>query len=131
MEELNSLGLLITSLRDGIVPQAKRINAGNTPVHMHTATGSQPLTDPHMLKSIELITNWAALAINCLQGQLPIPRHFANFLPQFGLRLAAQHLMRHRRWYSCFNIYNLCPNLAILFQHNNIFLQIHTGMFHY
>lgn len=97
LKELNSLGLLIISLRDGIVPQAKRINAGNTPVHMHTATGSQPLTDPHRLKSIELITSWAALAINCLQGQLSFPRHFANFLPQLGHRMVVKHLRRHHR----------------------------------
>lgn len=47
MEELNSSGLLIATLRSCIVPQAQRMSAANTPVHMHTATGSQAAVAPH------------------------------------------------------------------------------------
>lgn len=39
LEELNSSGLLITMLRICIVPEAQRMSAANTPVHMHTAPG--------------------------------------------------------------------------------------------
>lgn len=41
LEELNSSGHLITSLRSCIVPEAQGIRAVNTPVHMYAATASR------------------------------------------------------------------------------------------
>lgn len=86
LEGLNSLGLLITSLRGCIVPQAQRISAANTPVHIHTCTGSQAPAAPHrptqpLINRPDYQTGRQTGLCSHLPEEklVPVPQHLANF----------------------------------------------------
>lgn len=96
LEELNSSSLLITSLRGCIVPRARRISATNTPVHMHTATGSQASAAPH--RPTQPLINrtdyqqggTVGFVLICLQKSLsPFCETSFQLPPSFSLNMAS------------------------------------------